>query len=765
MADNVERITEALLVNQDKKMSEMVLLLQNILLELNGIEPQEIKDVDIQPMTEKLEAILQEVKKKSEEEIEIEIDEQTRQKLKGEDGKDADEDKIVERVTKRIVLPDPSRIATQVLAQIPIPENGKDADEEVIIQKVIENITLPNEESAEETRDKLESLEGDARLDASAIKNLRKHNDFIQYIGRVKNFLSLDDTPSEYTGQAGKAVVVKSGEDGLEFSTVNADDEKVKISSNDTTADYLDSKLADSAEIEFTENNDGSNETLSPSIVVGSIDETKLDASVNASLDLADSALQSGDNVSELVNDAGYSTVPGHTIRENGVDQTTRTGLNFVDTDAGADLITDDSGDDETEVNLDLYLLKKGRTGGQEVNGDVSVLPDDTNFPMEKTGDITTTANANDIFASGNFVYTTGINKLEIFYRNDDGTTTILGTTSTSISNPQSLFINGDVAYVLNSGNRLLLSFDIADKSNPTLISSVPVNSSYTSGRIALRGGNIFIPLSGAQAFETFDVSDPTNMVSLGNTTTTYTSPVSIAVQGNRLAIALGGSSGRIELFDISDVNNITSLGTFFSLNVQDLAFQGIYLHTVGTSQTYKILDVSDPANISQVSSTFFPYVLKSLSLAGRYTVIGTTGAASIRRYVLMDTEDPTAPVELADISSSFNVNRIVNAGGTFYGQQFGSKSVNILEPHGFLEIGGSIIHSLEAGLLNVRKDVNIAGDQNVIGTILNGNGMISLGSISASNFLKSGEVIQTLDRAVINNGSVITHNSQIVYI
>ena len=48
----------------------------------------------------------------------------------------------------------------------------------------------------------------------------------------------------------------------------------------------------------------------------------------------------------------------GHTIRENGTDQTARTGLNFVDTDAGAGLITDDAGNDETEVNLNLYVLK-----------------------------------------------------------------------------------------------------------------------------------------------------------------------------------------------------------------------------------------------------------------------------------------------------------------------------------------------------------------------------------------------------------------------
>lgn len=46
----------------------------------------------------------------------------------------------------------------------------------------------------------------------------------------------------------------------------------------------------------------------------GVVTEPKLSTSVNASLDLADSALQSGDNVSELVNDAGYITEGGNLI-------------------------------------------------------------------------------------------------------------------------------------------------------------------------------------------------------------------------------------------------------------------------------------------------------------------------------------------------------------------------------------------------------------------------------------------------------------------
>lgn len=65
--------------------------------------------------------------------------------------------------------------------------------------------------------------------------------------------------------------------------------------------------LTDTAEINFTY--DDATPTITADIVVGSIDETKLDASVNASLDLADSALQltdaPGSDGDVLINDSG----------------------------------------------------------------------------------------------------------------------------------------------------------------------------------------------------------------------------------------------------------------------------------------------------------------------------------------------------------------------------------------------------------------------------------------------------------------------------
>jgi len=80
-----------------------------------------------------------------------------------------------------------------------------------------------------------------------------------------------------------------------------------------------------------------------------------------------------GDATKFLRGDATWAAAgggSGHTIRENGTDQTARTGLNFIDANAGVGLITDDLGGDETEVNLNLYvLLGVGRAGGSTLYG------------------------------------------------------------------------------------------------------------------------------------------------------------------------------------------------------------------------------------------------------------------------------------------------------------------------------------------------------------------------------------------------------------
>lgn len=78
-----------------------------------------------------------------------------------------------------------------------------------------------------------------------------------------------------------------------------------------TSARHAAVTVTDSSEIDFTL----TGQDITASIKTGSIDETKLDTSTNASLDLADSSVQPGDNISTLTNDSGYlSTVTASDI-------------------------------------------------------------------------------------------------------------------------------------------------------------------------------------------------------------------------------------------------------------------------------------------------------------------------------------------------------------------------------------------------------------------------------------------------------------------
>ncbi len=61
--------------------------------------------------------------------------------------------------------------------------------------------------------------------------------------GGASNFIQLHDVPSSYIGYAGYVVTVNATEDGLIFTQNQSTDEKVKISTNDTTAGYLYDKM------------------------------------------------------------------------------------------------------------------------------------------------------------------------------------------------------------------------------------------------------------------------------------------------------------------------------------------------------------------------------------------------------------------------------------------------------------------------------------------------------------------------------------------
>ena len=97
------------------------------------------------------------------------------------------------------------------------------------VKEIVFQIISGSELSAEEIRDKLQTLEGGERLSAKHIKDLDKFvSKTVQVGGGVgsKAFSQLLDTPNNYSGESGKVVTVNSAEDGVEFTTASGGDPK-----------------------------------------------------------------------------------------------------------------------------------------------------------------------------------------------------------------------------------------------------------------------------------------------------------------------------------------------------------------------------------------------------------------------------------------------------------------------------------------------------------------------------------------------------------
>jgi hypothetical protein len=90
--------------------------------------------------------------------------------------------------------------------------NGKDGKNG--ITKIIrEEVAL----ESKDIKNRLEGLKGEDRLDAKAIKNLPIGGTQRIGSGGFRKFKELEDTPSNYIGQSGKILAVKSNEKGIEF--------------------------------------------------------------------------------------------------------------------------------------------------------------------------------------------------------------------------------------------------------------------------------------------------------------------------------------------------------------------------------------------------------------------------------------------------------------------------------------------------------------------------------------------------------------------
>ncbi|MEM9480901.1 MAG: hypothetical protein AAGA58_14700, partial [Verrucomicrobiota bacterium] len=123
------------------------------------------------------------------------------------------------------------------------------------------------------------------------------------------------------------------------------------------------------------------------------------------------------------------------------------------------------------------------------------------------------------------------------------------------LSDPRSVAVQGDFAYVVDAGTNLLQVFDVSDPDNIVPRDSDGTNMNVPTS-IAVQGNFAYVVDSLTDLLQVFDISDPDNIVPRDSDGTNISFPRSVAVQGN-FAYVVDSITQLLQVFDISDPDNI----------------------------------------------------------------------------------------------------------------------------------------------------------------------------------------------------------------
>jgi hypothetical protein len=244
-------------------------------------------------------------------------------------------------------------------------------------------------------------------------------------------------------------------------------------------------------------------------------------------------------------------------------------------------------------VNLDLsvnaYSMKvKGKYAyAGNASGDIAVI-DVSNISSPNIVN-TLDAGANQIVfheVSGNYLYypdsVTG--DLEIYDISDpvNASSVPVGSVSTQGSSPMMVAVQGDYAYVANYLDDSVSVINIANPTNPTLVSKTSALTRPTS--VSVQGRYLYVAHDTSDLLAVFDIKNPFNPILIGsvnwggNTDASYAQ--NIIVQGRYSYLLKSG--GGLAIVDISSSTNplVVATSPTTANGIGGIAVSGKYIYT-----------------------------------------------------------------------------------------------------------------------------------------------------------------------------------------
>ncbi|HVS59011.1 MAG TPA: beta-propeller fold lactonase family protein [Candidatus Saccharimonadales bacterium] len=426
-------------------------------------------------------------------------------------------------------------------------------------------------------------------------------------------------------------------------------------------------------------------------------------------------SLQSNTSVSLNTPDVELGT-SGSTVNVNGALQVFNTAL-VKKTSSSAFLVQNGSSAALLTADTSAMRVSIGSigtaTGQLYVSGQIPV--------DVSSGGATTGSGPQSVYVQGNYAYVVdnSASELQVFDVSKHLTPVSIGTTSTN-GTPTAVFVRGHYAYVAIGGGSKLQVFDISKPSNPTDVSSggltlggdIYPTSIYVSGRYAYIGGEDSVTL---QVIDVSNPAKPQDLTSGG--VATSSAPTSIFVQGRYAYIteysSLGGSA--FQVFDVNNPASPTSVYTNSSIVTQpeSVYVQGRYAYVLSNTKL-QVLDISNPSSPSDVSSGGVSTNGQSVFVQGRYAYVANYSTSKLQVF---NVSDPTSPSDISSggASTGSHPYSVFVSGRYAY---VANTSANTLQT---FDLGGAYAQQLEAGgaelgTLQVDSNASFAADASIQG-------------------------------------------------
>jgi hypothetical protein len=369
-----------------------------------------------------------------------------------------------------------------------------------------------------------------------------------------------------------------------------------------------------------------------------------------------------------------------------------------------------------------------GNTAGSASTAQLDVAG---NVPSGAVGSIATGTHPNSVYVQGSYAYVLNRSSstLQIFNISNPANPVSVGTVATA-GFPQSIYVQGSYAYTVNEGSSTLQIFNISNPANPVVVSSISTGTTPYS--IYVQGSYAYVVNEASSTLQIFNISNPANPVSVG-TVATAAYPVSVYVQGN-YAYEVNDTPG-LQIFNISNPANPVNVGNASAglNNPNSVYVQGSYAYVIDSGfSTLNIFNISNPASpvaVGNVATGSTPY---SVYVQGSYAYVVNEGGSTLQ---MIDISNPANPVSVGTVSTGTNPYSVYVQGRYAYVVNYGSSTLQVFDLGGAyiqqLQVGGT-----ETGTLVVDTNAYIGGNESISGSLgvnssLNVAGTANLANLS----------------------------------